>query len=196
MYLPGATALGLVFSDGILLASDRRVSWGTFVMSKSGRKVYRITGRIGVASAGMVGDMQILVKEAIYYANTFRLENNREITAHALAKLLSNILFANRLYPLITQTVVGGFDLEKPMVYVLDPVGSVVEDEYAAVGTGAEVALGVLESVHEKNMPLEKAREVVVRALKAAGERDSATGNGFDLLIITKEGVKEEFIPA
>jgi len=196
LYLPGATALGLVFSDGILLASDRRVSWGTFVMSKSGRKVYRITGRIGVASAGMVGDMQILVKEAIYYANTFRLENNREITAHALAKLLSNILFGNRLYPLITQTVVGGFDLEKPMVYVLDPVGSVVEDEYAAVGTGAEVALGVLESVHEKNMPLEKAREVVVRALKAAGERDSATGNGFDLLIITKEGVKEEFIPA
>jgi len=194
--MPGATAIGVVFSEGVILASERRMSYGTFVMSKSARKLLKITEKIGLACAGLMSDMQVLVKEATYFANMFKYEKNRDMTPHALSKLLSNLLFANRMFPLITQTLVGGLDGEKPGVYVLDPVGSVIQDEYAAVGTGAEISLGVLEASYKPNMSYEESKELVIKALKAAVERDSGSGNGFDVMAITKKGIKEEFIPA
>ena len=196
MYIPGATAIGIVFSGGVILASERRMSYGTFVMSKSAKKIFKITEKIGVACAGIMSDMQLLAKEATYYANMFRFDNNRDITAHALAKLLSNLLFSNRMFPLITQTLVGGYDADKPGVYVLDPVGSVIQDDYAAVGTGAEMCLGVLEATFKQNMGYEPTKELVLKALRAAVERDSGSGNGFDIMAITAKGIAEEFIPA
>jgi proteasome beta subunit len=194
--MPGATAIGVVFSGGVILASERRLSYGTFIMSKSAKKIFKITDKIGVACAGIISDMQSLAREAMYFANTFRFDFNRDMPAHALAKLLSNMLFSNRMFPLITQTLVGGFDVDKPGVYVLDPVGSVIQDDYAAVGTGAEISLGVLEASYEPNMSYDGSKELVMKALRAAVQRDSGSGDGFDILAITKKGVTEEFIPA
>jgi len=196
MYMPGATAIGLVFTEGVILASERRMSYGTFVMSKTAKKLFKITDKIGVACAGIMSDMQLLAREASYYANIFRFNNNRDITAHALAKLLSNLLFSSRMFPLLAQTLVGGYDVDKPGVYVLDPVGSVIQDEYAAVGTGAEICLGVLEASFKPNMDYEQSKDLVMKALRAAVERDSGSGNGFDIMAITKKGLVEEFIPA
>jgi 20S proteasome alpha/beta subunit len=62
-WMPGATTVGVVFKDGVLLAAEKRVTYGYFVMSKGGKKVFKVTDRIGVACAGLVGDMQILAKE-------------------------------------------------------------------------------------------------------------------------------------
>ncbi len=56
-YMPGATTVGMVCKDGVLLASERRYAYGSFVMSKGARKVFSITNNIGVACAGIVGDM-------------------------------------------------------------------------------------------------------------------------------------------
>lgn len=196
MYMPGATVIGLVFSEGVILASDRRMSYGTFVMSKSAKKLFKITENIGVACAGLMSDMQLLAKEATYYANMFRFDNNRAMTAHALAKLLSNLLFSNRMFPLLAQTLVGGYDVGKPGVYVLDPVGSVIQDDYAAVGTSAEVCLGVLEAYFKPKMSYEQTKELLLKALRAGVERDSGSGNGFDIMAITEKGISEEFIPA
>ncbi|OYT65073.1 proteasome subunit beta [Candidatus Bathyarchaeota archaeon ex4484_205] len=194
-YIPGATVIGARCPDGVILAADRRMSYGTFVMSKSAKKLYKVTERIGIGCAGLMGDLQNIVKEAKYHANMFRMDTGREISAHALAKLISNLLFANRMFPLLTQIVVGGFDVDKPAVYVLDPVGSVIEDKYSAVGTGAEVTLGVFESKYKENLDLNSLAEVVIDALKSAAERDSASGNGFDMIIINKKGIEEKFIP-
>ncbi len=41
--MPGATTVGLVCKDGAILASERRYSYGTFVMSKVAKKVFKIT---------------------------------------------------------------------------------------------------------------------------------------------------------
>ena len=43
-YLPGATAVGIAYKDGVVLGAERRITLGSFVRSKSGRKVFRVTG--------------------------------------------------------------------------------------------------------------------------------------------------------
>jgi proteasome beta subunit len=176
------------------LASEKRVSYGYLIVSRVGKKVFKITDRIGAACAGLVSDMQILIREVEAYANLFRLDANRPISVKSAAKVMSNLLFNRRLFPLITQTIVGGMDEEGASLYVLDVLGSVIPDKYAAVGSGAEIAIGLLEQGYKENMTLKEAKDLVTRAIKSAITRDVMSGDGVDFLTITSEGITEESI--
>lgn len=193
-WIPGATTVGVVCSDGVILASEKRVTYGYFVMSKGGKKVFKITDRIGVACAGLIGDMQILAREVEAQANLFSMDVGRKITVRSVAKLMANILFNRRYAPLITQTIVGGLDEEGATLYVLDVLGSLIPDKYAAVGSGTEVAIGVIEEGYKDTLKVKEAKELVTRAIKSAISRDSMSGDGIDFIIITKEGIAEESI--
>ena len=192
LYIPGATTVGVVFSNGLILASEKRVSYGSLIVSRAGKKVFKITNRIGAACAGLVSDMQILVREVEAYANLFNLDAGRPMSVRSGAKVMSNLLFVRRLFPLITQTIVGGIDEEGPSLYVLDVLGSVMPDKYSVVGSGAEIAMGVLEEGYKDGMSSEEAKDLVVRAVKSAVSRDVMSGDGIDFLTITKDGVSEE----
>lgn len=193
-YIPGATTVGVVCSDGVILASEKRVSYGYMVMSKVGKKVFKITDRIGAACAGLVSDMQILVREVEAYANLFNLDAGRPIAVKSAAKVMSNLLFSRRLVPLITQTIVGGIDEEGASIYILDVLGSLIPDKFAAVGSGAEIAVGVLEEGFKEGMTVKEAKELVARSIKSAVSRDIMSGDGADFLTITKEGVQEDSV--
>jgi proteasome beta subunit len=191
-WVPGATTIGVVCADGVILASEKRVTYGNFVVSKGGKKVFKITDQIGVACAGLVGDMQILTREVEAQANLFSMEVGRPISVRAASKLMANILFNRRYAPLITQTIVGGLDDEGPALYVLDVLGSLIPDKYAAVGSGTEIAVGVLEEEYKEGMSIKDAKALVTRAIKSAISRDAMSGDGVDFLIITKDGIVEE----
>jgi proteasome beta subunit len=194
LWIPGATTVGLVCKDGVILASEKRVSYGYLIVSKGGKKVFKITDCIGAACAGLVSDMQILVREVEAYANLFSLDVGRPISVRSAAKLMSNLLFERRLAPLITQTIVSGVDEEGASLYVLDILGSVIPDKYAVVGSGTEIAIGVIEEGYKEDLTVEEAKELVVRAIKSAISRDIMSGDGIDFLLITKDGTSEESI--
>jgi proteasome beta subunit len=191
-WVPGATTVGVVCRDGVILASEKRVAYGYLIVSKGGKKVFRITDQIGAACAGLVGDMQILVREVEAQANLYSMDVGRSISVRSAAKLMANILFNRRYAPLITQTIVAGLDEEGPSLYVLDVLGSLIPDKYAVVGSGTELAVGVLEEGYKEDMKIKDARELVIRSIKSAVSRDVMSGDGIDFLIITKDGITEE----
>ena len=193
-WVPGATTVGVVFSGGVLLAAEKRVTYGYFIMSKGGKKVFKVTDQIGVACAGLVGDMQILAKEMEAQANLFSMDTGRPISVRSAAKLMANVLFNRRYAPLITQTIVGGLDEEGPSLFVLDVLGSLIPDKYTVVGSGTEIAIGVIEEGYKETMNSKEAKELVTQAIKSAISRDSTSGDGIDFLIITKEGITEESV--
>jgi len=193
--LQGATTVGLVCRDGVVLASEKRVSWGRMIMSRSGRKVFRITPNIGLAFAGLVSDMQALARESEAYANLFKLENNRPISVRATAKLISNLLFQRRLIPLLMETLVGGVDEEGAAIYALDPVGSLIPDKFVSAGTGAPIAMGLLEANYREEMDLEKGAELAFQSIKSAVARDVVSGDGVDMLLIKAGGIEERTYP-
>jgi proteasome beta subunit len=192
LWIPGATTIGVVCTDGVILASEKRISYGYLIVSRGGKKVFKITDNIGAACAGLVSDMQILIREMQAYVNLFNLDVGRTISVKSTAKLMSNILFNRRMAPLITQTIVGGIDDEGPSLYVLDVLGSVIPDKYAVVGSGTEIAVGVLEEGYKDKMTMEETKDLVVRAIKSAISRDIMSGDGIDFLLITKDRIKEE----
>lgn len=192
--IQGATTVGVVFKNGVVLGSEKRVSYGRMVSSKSGRKVFKLTDNIGLAFAGLISDMQSLVREASAYANLYRLEKDRPITTQAMAKLISNMLFNRRLVPYLMETLIGGVDPEGPSLYSMDLVGSLIPDDFIAAGSGAPVAIGVLESDYKKDMSREEAMELAEKSIRAAVARDVASGNGIDLLVITEDGIEDHTI--
>lgn len=194
VWVPGATTIGIVCRDGVILASEKRVAYGYLIVSKGARKVFKITDQIGAACAGLVGDMQILVREVEAQAKLYGMDVGRNISVRAAAKLMANILFNRRYAPLITQTIVAGLDEEGATLYVLDVLGSLLPDKYAAVGSGTEIAIGVLEEGYKEDMKTIEAKELVTRAIKSAISRDVMSGDGIDFLIITSEGVTEESV--
>ena len=193
-FILGATTVGVVCKDGVILSSEKRITYGYMVMSKMGRKIFKITDTIGAACAGLVADMQILIRQVGAYSKLFELEHNRKITVRTTAKTISNLLFQRRLFPYITQTIIGGIDDEGPNLYVLDPLGSLIPDKYATVGSGAEIAIGVLEAGYKEGLTLQEGRDLVFSASKSALAREIASGDGIEILIISKDGIKEESI--
>jgi proteasome beta subunit len=192
-FMPGATVVGISYNNGVILAAEKRVSFGNFVVNKSIKKTFSVTDYVGAACAGMVADMQVLVRQVEALAKIRKLETRREVPPNSVAKLMSVIMFERRYFPLLTQVIVGGIN-NKPEIYTLDPLGSVLPDEYAAVGTGAEMALGIMDAEFKPNMTEEKAKELAIRAIKSAIQRDSASGDGIDVLVVSKNGHKEETI--
>ena len=192
-FFPGATAVGISFNNGVLLASERRVSFGNFVVNKSTKKTFVITENVGAACAGMVADMNVLARQVAALSKIRKFEIRRDLPTNSVAKLMSVIMFERRYFPLLTQVVVGGYDT-KPQIFTLDPLGSLLPDEYAAVGSGAEMALGVLDAQYNSKMNEEDARNLAIKSIKSSIQRDASSGDGIDMLIISNKGKNEESI--
>ena len=189
--MPGATAIGITYQDGIVLAAEKRISYGNFVVNKNTRKIFPITDQVASACAGMVADMQVLARQVEALAKIRKLETRREMATNSVAKLMSVIMFERRYFPLLTQVIVGGVQTT-PEIYTLDPLGSLLPDNYAAVGTGAELALGLIDSEYKKNMSEDASKKLAIKAIKSSVQRDSASGDGIDILTITKKGIEQE----
>ncbi len=190
MYMPGATAVGITFDGGVVFASEKRIAFGNFLVSKSTKKTFPITAKVGATCAGLVADMQILTLQISALAKIRKMEIKRDVPPNTVAKMMSNMMYERRYFPLLTQVIVGGV-VDKPIMYTLDPLGSVLPDEYAAVGTGAEMALGVLDPQFKASMTKDEAIDLAKRAVRSAALRDSASGDGLDVLVITKDGTEE-----
>jgi proteasome beta subunit len=190
MYMPGATAVGITFDGGVVFASEKRIAFGNFLVSKTTKKTFSITDKVGATCAGLVADMQILTLQISALAKIRKMDIKRDVPPNTIAKMMSNMMYERRYFPLLTQVIVGGV-VDKPIMFTLDPLGSVLPDEYAAVGTGAEMALGVLDPQFKSNMSKDEAITLAKHAVRAAALRDSASGDGLDVLVITKDGTEE-----
>lgn len=189
--MPGATAVGITYQDGIVLAAEKRISYGNFVVNKNTKKIFTITDQVASACAGMVADMQVLTRQVEALAKIRKLETRRDMATNSVAKLMSVIMFERRYFPLLTQVIVGGVQTT-PEIYTLDPLGSLLPDNYAAVGTGAEMAFGIMDAEYKKNMSEDASKKLAIKAVKSSIQRDSASGDGIDVLTITKKGIEEE----
>lgn len=186
----GTTTVGLIAKDCVVLASDQRATMGFLIASKTAKKIFKITDRIGATIAGSVADAQSIMDLLTAEAKLFEIQRGRPIRVKALTRLLSNIMFQGRgLYML--QCLVGGFDDDGAQVYFTDYVGSVIPDKFVSTGSGSPVALGVLEVGYKDDLPRKKAIELGVRAVAAAIERDAASGNSILVSVIDKDGYQE-----
>lgn len=187
--LKGTTTVGIVFDKGVVLAADKRATMGTFIAAKEVQKIHLIADRMALTMAGGVGDAQQLARLLRAELELYRHGRRAPMTVQGAATLLSNILQGSKYFPYYVQMIIAGVDT-KPKLFDLDPFGGLLEENYVSTGSGSVVAYGVLDENFKKDMNQEEATRVAARAVSAAMRRDSATGEGVDVLVITKDSAK------
>jgi len=189
--LKGTTTIGVVCKDGVILASDTRVTMGFYVAHKHGKKIYKIDEHLAMTIAGNVADAQRAVDILTANAQLYRLEVGRPLPVNSAARLVANLLFSARYAPLVTQVLIGGVDDTGPHVFSLDPFGSLTEEKCVATGSGSPIAYGVLEDKYREDLPVKDVLPVIVRAVDSAMKRDAASGDSFNVAVIDGSGYRE-----
>jgi proteasome beta subunit len=187
----GTTTVGMVCSDGVVLATDTRVTAGGYIAHKRGKKLLQVDDHLAVTISGGVADAQNVVDNLRYYANTYRVEHGIPLPVKSAARIVSNILFGSRYYPYIAIVIVGGYDTTGGSIYNIDLFGSAIPEKVTSTGSGSPVALGVLEEGFQEGMSVAKAVPLAANAIIAAMRRNVFTGDSFDIAIIDKAGFRE-----
>jgi len=186
-YDTGTTTVGIRTDEGVVLGTDRRASLGgRFVANKDVVKVEQVHPTAAVTIAGSVGPAQAYTRQLRAEASLYETRRGERMNMQGLATLAGNMLRG-----LPVGIVLGGVDDEGSHLFQVDGAGGVlVEDDYTATGSGMQIATGTLEDRYDPEGGIEDAQLAAADAIAAASERDTASGNGFVLAVVTDEGVQ------
>lgn len=141
---------------------------------------------MAIAIAGQLSDAEHLIKVATAERKLMELRRGFPLSVRESSRLIANLAYSGlkNYQPYYVELLVAGVDSKGAHVNVADMSGAITNEDYAASGSGAPIAYGVLESLYDSTMTNEAAKEVSKKAVLASMERDPGSGNGVDVLII------------
>ncbi len=198
----GTPTIGIVCKDGIVLAADKRGTFGSndgvsYIASKDEEKIQAVNDRIIVTTAGVASDLQKVIKLTRAELKLKELRSKQMPTIKEAANLFSSIVYQNiRQFspiPGITHFLLSGYDLEGYSLYDIFPDGYVQKiKDYSATGSGMLQCNPILDAEYKEGMSLQEGMALSMKCLAASMKRDPASGSGVDIYTVTKEGLKHE----
>ncbi len=184
----GTTTVGLVCTDGIVMATEMRATMGNLIGHKTTQKLFKISDNMALTVAGLVGDAQMLARWLSAEVKLYELKTGTTMSLRAASTLMANIMNGRRYMPFWVQLLLGGIDSEGGHVYSLDAAGGSIPDKFQTTGSGSPFVYGVLEDRFIEDLSVEQGKVLGVRALTAAMKRDSASGDGISMCVIDSNG--------
>lgn len=205
----GGTMVGIAGKDFALLAGDTRQSTGYSITSRQAPKVAKIGDNILMGAIGFAADGDALVDSVVTQMKWYHHTHNKELKVQSCARLIQQLLYRKRFFPYYVYTIIAGMDEEgKGAIYSYDPIGSYERERGRAGGAAASLITPFLDNqVNKKNqydiqtgepiiatdMELDEAIKLVRDAFNSATERHIQVGDGLQIAIVTKDGIREEF---
>jgi proteasome beta subunit len=198
MLKTGTTTVAIVGKDCVILAADKRATAGNFIAGKKVDKVLPVSEYMALTTAGSVSDIQLLVKLIKAELTLRKLRTGRENKVNEAANLVAGLVYSNirkfTVIPGIVHFLFAGFDSEGTHLYDIYPDGSITDvDDFVCSGSGGTFAFGVLDAQYTKDLSQDKCVDLAVKCVNSALQRDSASGDGIDVVVINKDGVKKVF---
>lgn len=189
----GTTTIGIKLKEHIILAADKKATSGIYVAHKNVKKIARINNSCALTIAGLVADAQTLADYLRIESYYYQILNKRPMSIRSMAALLSLLLNEYKYFPFIVQFLLGGYDIyEGPKLFAIEIFGDVTEEQYAATGSGSPLAISVIESEYSRELDIDSAVRLTVKAIAAASSRDIFSGGiGIDIAVIGKDEYKE-----
>ena len=200
----GTTVLALTYSDGNVVAGDRRATAGNVISKKDMRKVFPADDYSAIAISGTAGPAMEMAKVFATELEHYEKVEGEPLSLEGKANKLAHMVRANlpmAMQGLVVVPLFAGLDPRtlEGRIFEYDPAGGrYLATDYAANGSGGRDARGVLKRLHEPDASEQDAIRLGVSALFDAAEEDSATG-GPDLVrriyptvaVIDVEGYRE-----
>jgi proteasome beta subunit len=192
----GTTTIGMKFKDGVLIAADKRATAGNLIVDKKAHKVHVVTDNLALTIAGSVSDAQRIVMLIKSELKLISLQTGRVNNVKEAAHLLGNIVYSKirqpSMMPAIAHFLLAGKDTQGYHLFDIFPDGSITEiDDYVSSGSGSVFVYGVLETLYKKDMSLNDSKDLIIKSINSAIQRDNASGNGIDIVLIDDSGAKK-----
>jgi len=198
----GTTTVGIVCKDGVILAADKRGTFGgesgvSYIASWEEDKIQEVNDRIIVTTAGVASDLQKIIKLTRAELKLKELKSKQKATVKEAANLFSTIVYQNirQFSPIlgVTHFLLSGFDREGFYLYDIFPDGYLQKiDKYTTSGSGMIQCNPILDSEYKKNMSMQEGITLAFKCINASMKRDPASGAGIDVYTITKDRIKHE----
>jgi len=196
----GGSCVAIGGEGFVVIGSDIRLSAGYSILTRNQSKLVPISDTAILGCTGCWCDVQTLTKLVQAYRKLYLHEHNKDMSVSAIAQMLSKMLYGRRFFPYYVSNVLAGLDEEgNGVVYSYDPVGHCEKELYHAGGTSGPLLQPFLDSqVGLKNMAVkpdapmtwERAVQIIKDIFKSAAERDIHCGDGIEIKIITRVGIK------
>ncbi|QLQ79028.1 hypothetical protein HG537_0B03750 [Torulaspora globosa] len=208
----GGTILGIAGEDFAVLAGDTRHTTDYSINSRYEPKVFDCGDNIVMSANGFAADGEALVKRFKNSVKWYHFDHNdKKLSLSSAARNIQHLLYGKRFFPYYVHTIIAGLDEEgKGAVYSFDPVGSYEREQCRAGGAAASLIMPFLDNqVNFKNqyepgtdgkvkrplsyLSIEEVIKLVRDSFTSATERHIHVGDGLEILIVTKEGVRKEY---
>ncbi|KAI8919698.1 nucleophile aminohydrolase [Entophlyctis helioformis] len=200
----GGTTLAVAGEDFCVVAGDTRQSEGYNINTRYAPKVFAMSNGTVLATGGMYADSLALAKRLEQRLEWYQFQHDKQMSAGALAQLLSTILYYKRFFPYYVWNTIGGLDENgKGCVFSYDPVGNYEKHHWNCSGSAGHLIQPFLDqqlgkahnSTGSKDLPpLADVIRIVKDAFTSATERDIYTGDFLEIFVITSAGVTKEKI--
>ena len=168
-----ATIVGIEADGGAVLAGDRRVAEDGTVRSDNKRHVFDF-GEVGAAATGPASGVDDFRQRLEAETRSHDTERGEPMSLTRLANVASDIAADAGV-----DAIVAAREDGRAGIRGVASDGSVLTDATAAFGSGAQMAVGVLEGPPE-GQSVDAAADLARDALDSAADRDTATGEEYD----------------
>lgn len=176
------TVLAVRFSEGVVMAGDRRATMGNRIANREMEKVVPADRFSGVAISGTAGVAMDMIKLFQLQIEHYEKLDGRSISLEGKANQLSQMIRSNlgaAMQGLAVVPIFAGFDLLRRTGRLWDydiTGGRYEERDFVATGSGGGPAATVLKVGYRADMNTDDAVALACRALWEAAEVDAATG--------------------
>lgn len=174
----GATAVGVKWKEGVVLAVEKRIT-SKLIEPSSYEKIFQIDDHIAAAPpSGIIADARVLVDRARLEAQVYRLTYGEPVPLTVLVKKICDLKQAHTQYggvrPFGAALLMAGVN-DKPELYETDPSGAYFEWKAVAIGSGRNTIMAIFEEHYSDDLDMEGgAIKLAIMALAKTIEEPSA----------------------
>lgn len=185
------TAIGIMASDGIVLAAERKVTSTLLEQDTSTEKLYKLNDKIAVAVAGLTADAEILINTARIHAQNYLKTYNEDIPVEILVRRLSDIKQGytqhGGLRPFGVSFIYAGYDDRYGyQLYTSNPSGNYTGWKAISVGANTSAAQTLLQMDYKDDMKVDDAIELALKTLSKTTDSSALTYDRLEFATIRK----------
>lgn len=178
----GTTIVAIRYAEGVVMAGDRRATYGNTIAHRQIEKVFPADRHSGVSISGAAGPAVEMVRlfqtELEHYEKVEGVALSLEGKANKLAQMIRQNLPA-AMQGMVVVPIFAGYDTRRELgrIFNYDVTGGRYEEtDFHTTGSGGRDARTVVKLQWRDGLTRDDAIELAVEALYEAADEDTATG--------------------
>jgi proteasome alpha subunit len=183
----GATSIGLLAEDGVILIAHKNVM-EPLAIPATIQKIFKVDANIGATYSGLVSDGLHLINIMRHKTQSHRMVYDETESVETIAREIADEMQVATQYggvrPYAISLLIGGFD-KTPKLYEIDAGASFLGYKADAIGSGKQIAQDILTKEYKDEMKIDDAIHLGLSVMKKASEQKLNSDN-LDMSIVTK----------